>query len=123
MNLDRLQIVLPWPDSRLMPNRKHGRHWGETIRAKVAARTAGIYAAEAALGGNQLSVGDRIPVRLTFVAPNRRKRDLDNLLAAMKHALDGIAMYLEVDDSRFRPMTLDDGIDKEKKGFVLVELG
>jgi len=123
MMIDRLQIVLPWPDSRLMPNRKNGRHWGATAEAKVRSRTDGLYQAMYALKGNQFKPGDRIPTRITFVAPNKRKRDLDNLLGAMKHALDGIAMYLEVDDSRFRPLILDDGLDKEKKGFVLVELG
>src|SRR3546814_18481183 len=92
--------MLPWPDSQLMPNRKNGRHWGATVEAKVAARTAGLYAAQAALQGHTVNLGERIPARITFVAPNKRKRDLDNLLGAMKHALDGIALYLEVDDSR-----------------------
>src|SRR5690606_27115060 len=123
MNIDRLQIVLPWPDSRLMPNRKNGRHWGATADAKAQARGDGMKAAMASLRGNKVGFDGRIPLRVTFVAPNKRKRDLDNLLGAMKHALDGIAMYLGVDDSQFRPITLDDGLDKEKKGFVLVELG
>src|SRR3546814_20081709 len=96
--------MLPWPDSQLMPNRKNGRHWGATVEAKVAARTAGLYAAQAALQGHTVNLGERIPARITFVAPNKRKRDLDNLLGAMKHALDGIAMYPEVEASRFRPL-------------------
>src|SRR3546814_8007970 len=89
MILDRIQIMLPWPDSQLMPNRKNGRHWGATVEAKVAARTAGLYAAQAALQGHTVNLGERIPARITFVAPNKSKRDLDNLLGAMKHALDG----------------------------------
>lgn len=28
MQLDRLTIILPWPDTSLMPNRKNGKHWG-----------------------------------------------------------------------------------------------
>jgi len=123
MNIDRLQIVLEWPDPKLMPNRKNGRHWGSTVREQVQARSRALYATRAALGDNTVNFGDRIPTRITFVAANKRKRDLDNLLAAMKHALDGIAMYLEVDDSRFRPLILDDALDQEKKGFVVVELG
>lgn len=30
MSLDHITIILPWPDSRLMPNRKNGRHWGKS---------------------------------------------------------------------------------------------
>src|SRR3546814_12507859 len=79
MILDRIQIMLPWPDSQLMPNRKNGRHWGATVEAKVAARTAGLYAAQAALQGNNVNLGERIPARITFVAPNKRKGDTEAL--------------------------------------------
>lgn len=42
-----------------------------------------------------------IHVTLTFVLPDRRRRDLDNLIAAAKPALDALASVLKVDDSRF----------------------
>ena len=43
------------------------------------------------------------PVRLTFLfcAPDSRRRDLDNMLASMKSAIDGIALALDMDDSKF----------------------
>lgn len=122
MTAGSVRIVLQWPDSRLMPNRKNGRHWGGTQAAKVRARQDGYFEAKAALGRTSIVLGDRLPVRITFVAPDRRQRDLDNLLACIKPQLDGIAQALGVDDSRFRPVTIDDAVDQQKRGFVLVEI-
>jgi Holliday junction resolvase RusA-like endonuclease len=62
-------------------------------------------------------------VKITFAAPDRIRRDLDNLHGAMKASLDGIAKALGVDDSRFVPVTLDRVLDKQKQGFVIVEIG
>ena len=123
MTLDRITIVLPWPSPSLMPNRKNGRHWGATHSPKIKARTDGENAARHALGRNTLAAADRMRCRVTFFAPDRRRRDLDNLLASMKPYLDGIAKALGADDSIFRPVVLDDCLDKQKKGFVLVEIG
>lgn len=123
MILDRLTIVLPWPDSRLMPNRKNGRHWAGTQAAKARARMDGAMSAKQAMGRNTLSLPDQIPVKITFAAPDRIRRDLDNLHGAMKASLDGIARALGVDDSQFVPVTLDRVLDKQKQGFVVVEIG
>lgn len=122
MNLDRLTFQIPWPSSALMPNRKHGNHWARTQGAKVSAKHDGYYAAKNALGLNSLVPSDRVAVRLTFAMPDRRPRDLDNLLSACKPALDGIAHALGVNDRAFKPLTLTDGIDANKTGFVLVEI-
>ena len=118
MNLDRLTIRLPWPDTSLMANRKSGKHWGSTHAAKVRARESAFFAAKEALGRNSLASAGRLPVSITWVAPNRSR-----LLHAEKPRLDGIAAALGIDDSQFRPMTLDGALDVEKKGFVLVEIG
>lgn len=123
MIVDRLTIILPWPDTALMPNKKNGRHWGNTQAAKVRARQDGYFGAKQALGANTLAMADRMPTRITFVAPDRRSRDIDGLLGCIKANLDGIAQAIGIDDKHFRPMTLDDGLDKEKKGFVIVEIG
>lgn len=123
MTLDRLTIQLPWPDSRLMPNRKHGKHWAATQAVKIKARQDGYMAARQALGKGTLAFTGRVAMRLTFAAPDKRRRDLDNLHASCKASLDGIAQALGIDDSRFRPVTLDDAQDTEGRGFVLVEIG
>ena len=81
MQHDRLIITLPWPDTSLMPNRKNGRHWGGTQAAKVRARQDGYFGAKKALGTSELVSQDRMPVKITFVAPDGRRRDIDNMLA------------------------------------------
>ncbi|MCZ4331083.1 hypothetical protein [Castellaniella denitrificans] len=121
--LDHITIVLPWPDSRLMPNRKNGRHWAGTQAAKARARMDGAMSAKQAVGRNTVCLPEQIPVKITFAAPDRIRRDLDNLHAAMKASLDGIAKALGVDDSRFVPVTLDRVLDAKKEGFVMIEIG
>lgn len=122
MTLDRLTIILPWPDTSLMPNRKNGKHWGSTQAAKVRARQDGYFAAKAVCA-KPLNLPDRIPLSIDFVGPDRRARDIDNMLACIKPQLDGIAQALGVDDKRFRPITINDGLDTKKQGFVKVEIG
>ena len=39
-----------------------------------------------------------IHLAITFHPPDKRKRDLDNMLASIKSGLDGIADAIEVDD-------------------------
>lgn len=40
----------------------------------------------------------RLRVHLTFCPPNKIRRDMDNMIAAMKAGLDGIAQAIGVDD-------------------------
>ncbi len=123
MTLDRLTIRLPWLDTSLMANRKNGKHWLSSHAAKVRARESAFFAAKEALGRNTMASAAQLPVSITWVAPNRIRRDLDGLLSAEKPRLDGIAAALGIDDCLFRPVTLDRALDVEKKGFVLVEIG
>ena len=115
-----IEITLPWPVSRLMPNRRHGKHWGASQPAKVRARQDAYLLAKSV---KQLLSEGPLPLRIEFHAPDARKRDIDNLLAAHKAALDGIAQALGVDDSRFRPITLDYLKDEAKRGFVRIQIG
>ncbi len=92
----KLRVSLPWPPQELWPNRK--AHW----RTKAAAlrsykRTAW------ALAYRNGPKGAHGPVNLavTFHPPTAAKRDLDNMLAAIKAGIDGIACALGIDDSRF----------------------
>ena len=123
MTLDRLTIRLPWPDTSLMANRKNGKHWLSSHAAKVRARETAFFAAKEALGRNILTAAGQMPVSITWVAPNKIRRDLDGLLSAEKPRLDGIAAALGIDDSQFTPLILDRALDSEKKGFVLVDIG
>jgi crossover junction endodeoxyribonuclease RusA len=120
-----LTITLPFPDPDLMPNRRLGRHFGQTTTAKRKAfDDAYILAHQAmqAYRGEWTRTDQAVPVTLTFFAPDRRRRDLDNLLAASKHALDGVAAALRMDDREFEPVTLRRG-GLAKPGTLVVMIG
>jgi crossover junction endodeoxyribonuclease RusA len=113
-------IELPFPPADLNPNRKNGRHWGATHATKTTYRDTCWALALKASSGFFPPAGD-IPLRLTFVQPDRRRRDRDNLLASAKAALDGLAAALKVDDSRFEPVTVSRTFGA-KPGALLVEI-
>jgi crossover junction endodeoxyribonuclease RusA len=123
MSENRLSIVFPWPDSKLMPNRKNGRHYMATSAIKKKAREDARVATLAAIKSYHQPITGPVHVRVTFVAKNRRYADLDNLLASIKPHLDGVAEALGIDDRLFCPITIDRGLDSHKKGFVMVEIG
>lgn len=101
-------IRLPWPDSKLFPNRKNGKSWVSTARIKTEQREAAYLCTLAALktsGGKEWT--GNIPLSLVYMQPDKRHRDLDNLLAASKPLIDGMAEALGVDDKRFKPVLVD----------------
>jgi len=118
-----MRIELPWPDARLNPNRSKGRHWAAVhhVRGK-ARRDAWALTHQASRNGPSYEVGVPVPLRITFVQPDRRQRDRDNLLAAMKPSLDGIADALGINDYQFDPITIRREYGA-KPGAVIVEVG
>lgn len=118
----KLTVVLPWPDAKLNPNQSKGRHWGSTSDLRGRARKAAwALTHEASRNGPAFDVGIPISLSITFFQPDKRHRDRDNLLAALKPSLDGVADALGVNDSQFDPITIrrDYGL---KPGYVLVEV-
>jgi len=97
-----MTVTLPWPPRELFPNSRV--HWGARARAAKAYRHACWALAKEA--GIVAPDSERIHLFVDFVPPDRRRRDVDNCVAAMKSGLDGLADALGVDDSRFvlRPM-------------------
>lgn len=103
MNLDKkpngLHIMLPFPNKILMPNKK--AHWGKKFAAaKVEKEAAYILAYNQNIS---LDPTLKYKVTLVFCPPDNRKRDLDNLVAAMKSALDGMCRGLGIDDKNIKP--------------------
>lgn len=92
-----IDIVLPWPPNELSPNGRN--HWAKVARAKKAYRASCSLAAIA--HGAKRIKAEKLHISLTFYPPNKRRHDLDNLLARMKSGIDGIADALGVDDSNF----------------------
>lgn len=92
-----IRVILPWPTSDLSPNARG--HWAIKARAKKAYRT--LCAWEAQSQGLGRIYAERLHLKITFVPPNRRARDLDNLLASCKAGLDGLCDVVGVDDSKW----------------------
>ena len=117
-----MRFILPFPDPKLNPNRSKGLHWGATSALRKKARQDGFYAAREAMGGIvKKSLAENIPITITFVQPDKRIRDRDNLLSASKSAIDGIALALEINDNKFNPVTIKREYGK-KPGCVIVEI-
>ena len=110
-------LLLPWPPSILSPNNRS--HWTKKAKAKALLREACFNLAKNA---PVVKVPEgNIHLSLVFSPPSRRKYDLDNALASMKSALDGVADAWGVNDTRFRPITVDMG-HPIKGGSVLLRI-
>lgn len=121
-----ITITLPFPNGKLSPNRAKGMHWGATSSLKGRQfddAYAAAYQAMTSITAKEWTplVGRAIPLTVTFNEPDRRMRDLDNLLAAAKSAIDGIATALTVNDKHFSPITIKRG-DVVKGGQMIVEV-
>lgn len=86
-------VELPWPPRALWPNARN--HWSAMARAKRSYKAAAwALAAEA----RQPMPQARLRVHMAFCPPDKIRRDMDNLIAAMKAGLDGISQAIGVDD-------------------------
>lgn len=114
-----ISITLPWPDSRLAPNARG--HWYVKAQAVRKARdTAQILALGATVVGTE-QLGRCRRVKLVFHPPDRRQRDIDNLIASCKAYLDGVCTALGIDDRQFRAVTGEWG-EVAREGRVRLEL-
>ncbi len=108
-------VKLPWPDKKLAPNsRTDRRHTGEIRKRYRGACWALCKAAKLDYSLTHLDI--------TFHPPDGRRRDLDNMLAAMKYGLDGMALALGVDDYHWSLSIRRGDKDPAKLGFIVVEL-
>lgn len=116
-------VTLGFPNPKLNPNQSKGMHWAATSALRKKAHLEGFYATrQAAQAAKWSPVKGDVPVRITFDLPDRRRRDRDNLVAAMKCSLDGVAEALGIDDSQFEPIIISRRIGRAP-GAVHVEVG
>lgn len=109
-------VTLGWPPSILSPNAR--AHWTKrAIAAKKYKTACWALTLEAKLA---VSAEGPIDLDIEFVPPDRRHRDLDNMLAAIKAGLDGLALAMGVNDRQFRlRLSVADRIG----GMVIVTVG
>lgn len=90
-----MTFTFPWPHRELSPNARVDR-FTKAKRVK-AYRTGTAWEAKAA--GVARMDPQPLHLTITFQPPDARNRDLDNMLASIKAALDGLSDVLGVDDS------------------------
>ena len=109
-------VTFGWPPKELSPNARV--HWSKKSKAAKAYRLDCFYLAKEA----RITARESGPISLhiEFVPPDRRGRDLDNMLASIKSGLDGLAEALKVNDNRF---TLTLSVADRIGGMVQIEVG
>ena len=86
------RFIVSWPSPKLSPNARV--HWAVKAKAAKTYRLEGW-------GSAKLAEAKGHKVSLTFIPKDKRRRDLDNLIAASKSLLDGISDAIGIDDSKF----------------------
>ena len=95
-----IEIVLGWPPSDLSPNAR--LHWAKLARAKKQYRNACFSVSKEQLKKfNTENIPEKLVLEMTFIPPDRRSYDRDNLVARMKSGIDGLADALKINDKRF----------------------
>ena len=106
-----LELELPWPAAALSPNARVD--WHVHAAAKSAYKNSCYLLARNA---RQLAPGPwpmrpPVTVLITFVLPDKRRRDFDNLLASFKSGLDGIVEAGVIEDDSVEKIRL--GLEAE----------
>ena len=95
-----IEIVLGWPPSDLSPNAR--LHWARLAKAKKEYRAICNSVSKEQLKKYKYdSLPERLVLEMTFIPPDRRSYDRDNLVARMKAGIDGLADALRINDKRF----------------------
>jgi len=114
-----IKITLPFPNSKLNPN-QYKRSWAGKARLAKAYRSDCFWLARSEVPANDVHCDGKLPVKITFHPPDKRRRDRDNMIAAFKSGQDGIVDAIGVDDADWEP-TYNVG-DVIKGGAVAVEI-
>jgi len=116
-----IEIVLGWPPSDLSPNAR--LHWAKLARAKKHYRQACLSVTKEQLKKypNYNELPERLVLEMTFIPPDRRSYDRDNLVARMKSGIDGLSDALRINDKRFN--TVISTMDQDYLGgFVKIRI-
>lgn len=109
-------IRLSWPSKPLWQNSRC--HWAKRARAVAAHKhEAWALAREAAVA--------KMPnarLEISFHPPDRRRRDIQNMPATMKAAIDGIADAMGCDDKDFRPAWPETFSEVVKGGCAIIRI-
>jgi Holliday junction resolvase RusA-like endonuclease len=82
-------ILITIPGRPPTPNAR--RNWRVTARDNARWKEAAVEAADGVVPDDWTPL-ERASVRVTFIVPDRRPRDLDNLVASSKPLTDGVVL-------------------------------
>lgn len=97
-------IELPWPPKELRPNANSPGNWRRKSEAAKKYKSSCFYLAKAK---PVPKIEHWTALEIFFHPPDNKRRDLDNMLAQIKAALDGISQAWGINDRLFRPITID----------------
>ena len=109
-------IYLRFPPKGLSPNAR--LYWAIVAKIKKSYRYE-CYIEAVKQGAKKITTPKRLEVALVFYPPDKRRRDWDNMLAAIKSGLDGLSDAIGVDD---RHWDLSFTVSDETKNIVSVEI-
>lgn len=107
-----MRLCLPWPPRSLHPNSRRDRRASTRQRADYKSLWWGLTKEAKAPIATHLDI--------TFRPPDRRRRDLDGMLSAIKYGLDGMALAMGVDDADWS-ISMRKG-EPVKDGAVIVDV-
>ena len=117
-----IEVVLGWPPSDLSPNKR--LHWAKLATAKKQYRQKCNSVAKEQLKKFKKiteNIPERLVLEMTFIPPDKRSYDRDNLVARMKSGIDGLADALKINDKRFN--TVISTMDQDYLGgFVRIRI-
>ena len=118
-------LEIPWPAKEVWPNYRQSHHWRSYEGPVKAQRELGKAVAERChptqADYEALAGLDKIAFNVEFYPPDRRHRDDDGMVGAIKSARDGIADGLNVNDRRFQATYRF--MEPEKPGRVVIRIG
>mgnify|MGYP001195151922 FL=1 len=117
-----IEVVLGWPPTDLSPNAR--KHWAVVAKAKKQYRKDCYSVSKEQLKKFKKiteNIPERLVLEMTFIPPDRRSYDRDNLVARMKSGIDGLADALKINDKRFN--TVISTMDQDYLGgFVRIRI-
>ena len=117
-----IEVVLGWPPTDLSPNRR--LHWAVVAKAKKQYRKDCYSVSREQLKKYKKeteNIPERLVLEMTFIPPDKRSYDRDNLVARMKSGIDGLADALKINDKRFN--TVISTMDQDYLGgFVRIRI-
>lgn len=111
-----MKIELPYPPPGLNPNAR--LHWAKKYKIDLQYRSD--WWAEFICIGQELA--GKTQFRITFAPPDKKRRDIDNVIASLKSGIDQLSRHTGVDDSKFKIDWAREFLPPVKGGAVYLEI-